>query len=192
MTFFCVRLNNFFYLKMKEIIVTVDTKDKKKVMMECTVAGLSRYVTAHEEYDEMNYKVNSFAKKELQKIFNHVNTDDGKKKLMFCEEQEVKYKLNRQNSKRSVVIENDNLLDNRTFTPSTWSSSPNILNPMTSSQNICNPLPSSIIINQRVDLKQKRMIELLEWVNTLPGILMLNQIQTEALLKSFEEFRRTQ
>lgn len=174
---------------MKEINVTVDTKDKKKVMMDCTVAGLSRYVTSHEEYDEMNYKVNTFAKKELQKIFNHVNTDEGKKKLMFCEEQEVKYKLNRQNSKRSVSIENDNI---DTFTPSTWSSSPNILNPMTSSQNISNPLPSSIIINQRVDVKQKRMAELLAWVNTLPGILMLNQIQTDALMNSFAEFRRTQ
>jgi hypothetical protein len=173
---------------MKEIIVTVDAKDKKKVMMDCSVAGLSRYVTAHEEYDDINYRVNTYAKKELQKIFNHVNTEEGKKQLMFCEEQELKYKASRQSFRRPVSEDIDNLNNlSLPYTPSTWS---------TSSQNILNPIPlsSSVIMNSvpRIDPRQKRKNDMLEWVNTLPGLLMLNEIQVEALMKSFEEFSKSQ
>ena len=167
---------------MKEINVTVDAKDKKKVMMDCTVAGLSRYVSAHDEYDDINYRVNTFAKKELQKIFNHVNTDEGKKQLMFCEEQEVKYKLNRQNLKRPVVeIKN---ASNEWFNNSIIT--PNI--PLSSSTNIHAPSFSY----PRIDPKEKRMNEMLEWVNSLPGLLMLNQVQSDALMKSFNDFSKTQ
>jgi len=87
---------------MKELVITVDVKDKKKIMMECSVAGLTRYVTEHDEYDEINGKVNLYARKELQIIWNDANTDEGKLKLKAYEEDEIRMKEVRKSKKQST------------------------------------------------------------------------------------------
>lgn len=88
---------------MKEIVVTVDSKDKK-IVVDYHVAVISRYVINHPDYDDMNYHVNKLARKELRKILDQANTEEGHKQLREYSKQIVEEKMKRDQHKQTSIF----------------------------------------------------------------------------------------
>jgi hypothetical protein len=92
------KLNKFLLIlkntTMKEIIVTVDSADTRRLYTRPrpSVSSLTRFVESDPDYDDLNYRVNSLARTGLKQIISKVETEQGFEILSSFMQQETALK----------------------------------------------------------------------------------------------------